>query len=98
MDPTVTLIANDNWVEFTLRYIVDYRSRRKTKDRLFTRVLERIDAQPDRVGMASATFHLVEAPTLSVRMVAAIPNAVNANAGPLVSQAREDALVESEAL
>ncbi len=30
-EPMVSLIANDNWVEFTLRYVVDYKKRRTTK-------------------------------------------------------------------
>ena len=35
-------------------------ARRRTKDRLFTRILEEIDASGGRVAIASATFHLVE--------------------------------------
>lgn len=59
IEPAVTLAANDNWVEFTLRYVVDYKQRRRTKDLLFTRLLEEIDLVPEKVGIASATFHLV---------------------------------------
>lgn len=69
MDPRVFLIANDNWVEFTLRYVVDYKKRRATKDALFTRILEDIEQTNGRVGLASATFHLVEAPELTVKLV-----------------------------
>ena len=43
IDPAVTLIANDNWIEFTIRYVVDYKARRSTKDILFTRILEEIE-------------------------------------------------------
>lgn len=68
IEPAVTLVANDNWVEFTLRYVVDYKQRRSTKDLLFTRLLEEIDRVPDRVGIASATFQLVEAPALDIRL------------------------------
>ena len=28
VEPTVTMTANENWMEFTLRYIVDYKKRR----------------------------------------------------------------------
>ncbi len=41
--PMVTKIADENWIELTLRYVVDYKARRSTKDRLFTRILEEID-------------------------------------------------------
>lgn len=68
IDPMVTLIANDNWIEFTVRYIVDYRRRRVTKDRLFTRILEEVDRAAPRVQLASATFELVQAPPLDVRL------------------------------
>ena len=68
IEPAVTLAANDNWVEFTLRYVVDYKQRRSTKDILFTRLLEEIDRVPDKVGIASATFQLVEAPALDIRL------------------------------
>jgi small-conductance mechanosensitive channel len=68
VEPMVTLVANDNWVEFTVRYVVEYKKRRITKDALFTRILQEIDATEGKVGIASATFHLVEAPPLEVRL------------------------------
>ncbi len=69
VQPAVTLTANDNWIELTLRYIVDYRLRRATKDRLFTRLLDEIDATGGRVGIASTTFQLVDPPPFDVRVV-----------------------------
>ena len=68
IDPRVFLVANDNWMEFTLRYVVDYKKRRITKDRLFTRILEEVDQTNGRVAMASATFHLVETPEITVKI------------------------------
>ena len=68
VEPMVGLVANDNWLEFTLRYVVDYERRRRTKDRLFTLILERIQATNGKVAMASATFELVEAPVFDVRL------------------------------
>jgi len=67
IEPMVTMTANDNWIEYTLRYVVDHKARRATKDRLFERILDLVDVEP-RVGIASATFHLVEAPRLSVKL------------------------------
>jgi small-conductance mechanosensitive channel len=66
--PMVTLAANDNWIQFTLRFVVDYKARRSTKDRLFTRMLEEIDKTEGRVAIASATFEVVGAPALEVRL------------------------------
>jgi hypothetical protein len=36
VQPAVTLAANQNWIELTLRYVVNYKQRRATKDLLFT--------------------------------------------------------------
>lgn len=69
VDPMVTLVANDNWLEFTLRYVVDHRRRRLTKDLLFTAILDALSQTEGRVGLASTTFHLVETPVLDVRMI-----------------------------
>lgn len=73
IDPRVFLVANDNWMEFTLRYVVDYKKRRIAKDLLFTRLLDEIDRTEGRVALASATFHLVETPEIKVRLVEPSP-------------------------
>lgn len=70
IEPMVTLIANDNWLEFTIRYVTDFKRRRSTKDALFTRIMEEFDSTDGKVSLASATFQLVEAPVLNVRMTA----------------------------
>ena len=67
-DPMVSLICNDNWVEFTLRYVVTYDKRRGTKTALFTKILNEVDATKGEIKFASATFHLVEAPEFKVRL------------------------------
>lgn len=67
-EPMVTLVLNDNWMEFTIRYVVEFKKRRLTKDALYRRILEELDGTNGRVGLASATFHLVEAPTINVRV------------------------------
>jgi small-conductance mechanosensitive channel len=68
IEPMVTLIATDNWLEFTIRYVTDFKTRRSAKDLLFTRILEEFDASAGKVSLASSTFHLVDAPVLNVRL------------------------------
>lgn len=68
VEPAVTLVTTDNWIEFTLRYVVDYKRRRGKKDQLFTRILDEFLATGGQVAYASATVHLVEAPLLDVRV------------------------------
>ncbi len=68
IEPMVTLIANDNWLEFTVRYVTDFKRRRSTKDILFSRILEEFDATEGKVSFASATYQLVGAPVIDVRL------------------------------
>ena len=70
MEPVVTLTANDNWVEFTVRYTVNYRVRRTTKDKLFTRILEELDIHKDKTGIASTSLQLVNPPVFTVKLSA----------------------------
>jgi len=69
VEPMVTLVANDNWMEFTARFVVDYKRRRTTKDEIFSRLLDAIDATGGRVALASATFELVGAPPVDVHLL-----------------------------
>lgn len=66
VQPAVSLVANENWLEFTLRYVVDYKQRRSTKDVLFRRVLEEVDKASDRVGIAAATLNIEKLAPLTV--------------------------------
>ncbi|NND70155.1 MAG: mechanosensitive ion channel [Rhodothermales bacterium] len=54
VDPLVTITADENWVTFTIRYVVDFKQRRATKDKLFTELLRRFDSSEGRVRVASA--------------------------------------------
>jgi|TARA_R110000737_G_scaffold348572_1_gene382745 small-conductance mechanosensitive channel len=67
-DPMVSLVANDNWVEFTLRYAVNYRKRRITKTDLFMYILKNVELTQGRVKFASATFELTEIPDIKVSL------------------------------
>jgi small-conductance mechanosensitive channel len=66
--PMITLALNDNWMEYTIRYVIDFKSRRGAKDRLFQKILELVEESEGKVGFASATFQLVDAPLFQVAM------------------------------
>ena len=70
VEPMVTMMANDNWMEFTVRYVVDYKKRRTTKDQLFTRFLEEFDKTGGRAAVASTSteINLVRTPQFDVRL------------------------------
>lgn len=40
VEPMVTLVAHDNWINYTIRYVIDYKRRRTTKDLFFEKILE----------------------------------------------------------
>jgi len=66
--PMVSLIANDNWVEYTIRYVVDYKRRRATKNELFMAILQDVAATNGKVRFGSATFEMVGLPELQVNV------------------------------
>ena len=63
-EPMVSLIANDNWVEFTLRY----KKRRSTKTELFCKLLIAIEATKGDVNFASGTYEIVGVPEIKVNI------------------------------
>ncbi len=66
--PVVTLVVALNWAEFTLRYVVDYKLRRATRDRLFTRILEEIESTGGAIAIASSTLNIEKLAALEVRL------------------------------
>ncbi len=66
VEPTLAITMNDNWIQFNLRYIVDYKKRRFTKNLLHEEMGKRIRESGDKVQLASATFEIVKIPTLGI--------------------------------
>lgn len=66
VEPTLSVKLTDNWVEFTLRFVVDYKKRRTTKNELSREILEVFQKTKGKVELASATFELVGLPNVSV--------------------------------
>lgn len=68
VEPMVTLAATDNWIEFTLRYVVDFKKRRSTRDRIYTRFLDEVEKSGGKIQMGSATSEIVAFPKLKIEM------------------------------
>lgn len=68
VEPTLTLKLTDNWIEFNLRYVVDYKKRRITKDNLYKDIKTEIDKTNGNVSLASATFELVDLPAINLNL------------------------------
>jgi small-conductance mechanosensitive channel len=56
--PMVTLKFDASWITFTLRYIVDFKKRRGTKDLIYTSLLDEIAKYDDIIMIASATLEI----------------------------------------
>lgn len=67
VDPTLAISMTDNWIQFNLRYIVDYKKRRFTKHLLNEEIGKRILQTKGKVVLASATFEIVKIPTVDFR-------------------------------
>lgn len=68
LDPVVTMSFDANWIEFTLRYVVGYRFRRSTKDKLFSSILAGFEDTHGKVQIGSTTVGLTEIPPLSLHL------------------------------
>ncbi|MCB9082585.1 MAG: mechanosensitive ion channel [Lewinellaceae bacterium] len=56
--PGVTISFNENWITFTLRYVVDYKMRNVTKDLLYGKILDAIKASDGRLAVASTAMEV----------------------------------------
>lgn len=62
VDPTLSIALTDNWIDVNLRYVVDIKKRRATKNELYEKILMAIQRTDGKVKLASATFELVTNP------------------------------------
>jgi small-conductance mechanosensitive channel len=57
--PTIAVLLTDNWINLNLRYIVDHKHRRRTKNQLNEAIYEAILTTNGKVNLASTTIELV---------------------------------------
>jgi small-conductance mechanosensitive channel len=67
VDPSLAITLTDNWIQFNLRYIVDFKKRRYTKNRLHEMIKKAFDDSDGKVSLSSATFEVVKIPMVDVR-------------------------------
>lgn len=67
VEPTLAITMTDNWIQFNLRYIVDYKKRRYTKHILNELIGKAIQNTEGKVQLASATFEIVKVPHINVK-------------------------------
>lgn len=67
VEPTLAITLTDNWVQFNLRYIVDYKKRRYTKNLLNEKIGQAILGTDGKVALASATYEVVSIPPIHIQ-------------------------------
>ncbi len=68
VNPTLAISLTDNWIQFNLRYIVDYKKRRSVKHLLHEKIQREVDKTDGKVVLASTTFELIKIPQLKVEV------------------------------
>jgi small-conductance mechanosensitive channel len=63
VEPTLYIVMTDNWIELTLRYVVEARERREVKGELHHQLLQHFGAEDD-ITVASVTMEIVGFPPL----------------------------------
>lgn len=66
LDPTLAITLTDNWIQFNLRYIVDFKKRRLTKHTLNDSIRKEFEQTNGKVILASSTIELIKIPPLKV--------------------------------
>lgn len=66
VEPLLYIIMTDNWIDMTLRYVVDPRERRTVAGQLHLELLQHFESEAD-ITVASATFEIVGFPPLRSR-------------------------------
>ncbi|GJM30566.1 MAG: mechanosensitive ion channel protein MscS [Cyclobacteriaceae bacterium] len=66
VDPMVTLTFDENWITFTFRYVVSFNTRRGTKDRIFSRVLDAVAESSGKIKIASAAVEITAFPEKTI--------------------------------
>lgn len=56
--PMITLSFDENWTTYTLRYVVDFKKRRTTKDKIYTNILKSINGSGGRAVIAGSSLEV----------------------------------------
>jgi len=58
VNPMITITFNENWINFTIRYVVEYKQRRSTKDKFFTNILNEVKNSSGNIEIAYSTLEV----------------------------------------
>jgi len=58
VEPMVSMMFDENWISFTLRYVVDFKNRRTIKNSIFTRIHEEIERSSGKILVATSAMEV----------------------------------------
>lgn len=58
VEPMISYAFDSNCITATIRYVVDYKNRRRTKDKLFTKILEEVNNSPEYLSIAVSSLEI----------------------------------------
>ncbi len=67
LNPTLAITLTDNWIQLNLRYIVDYKKRRITKNRMNEQINIQIIKTNGKVLLASTTIEIINFPEIDYK-------------------------------
>jgi hypothetical protein len=67
VEPVAYIRLTDNWIEVSVRYITDVRSRREVKSRLMEHFLREIEGASGRFSIASESIAISDFPGTETR-------------------------------
>ncbi|WP_373079244.1 mechanosensitive ion channel family protein [Zhongshania sp.] len=68
LEPMVTLSMKENWAEYALRYVVDYKQRRSTKDKICIQILKVIEESEGQIKLGASSFEIASVPALDINL------------------------------
>lgn len=68
LEPMVTLSMKESWAEYALRYVVDYKQRRSTKDKICVRILKFIEQSDGEIKLGASSFEVASIPPLDINV------------------------------
>ncbi|WP_308992860.1 mechanosensitive ion channel family protein [Mariniflexile litorale] len=68
IDPTLSIKLTDNWIQFNLRYIVDFKKRRFTKYLLYDKIRMEIENTNGKINLASSTIEIIKIPEIKLNL------------------------------
>jgi small-conductance mechanosensitive channel len=68
LEPMITLSMKENWTEYALRYVVDYKQRRSTKDKICVRILKFIEQSDGEIKLGASSFEVTSIPPLDIHV------------------------------